>query len=253
LLSVSPSVFRQQLQALRTADWESLSVAQYTAQINSPRPEPRKLLITFDDGYRNFAEHAWPLLKEFGLRATLFVPVDFVGKRPLWLERDGALTRPLLHQVRVSNRDRITLKAGIDALMQAPLLDWPDLRSLAEEGVDVQSHGFAHHFLTKLPMPEVARDLIRSRETLEDRLGLPIRAIAYPYGVCDPSIAACARQSGFEVGFVSDHGPRDSTHMMAWRGGVSSRLTPPELLAILETWPLYPRIRHLSRRLGSAS
>jgi peptidoglycan/xylan/chitin deacetylase (PgdA/CDA1 family) len=147
----------------------------------------------------------------------------------------------------------MTLQAGTDALMQDALLDWPDLRELAGEGVDVQSHGFGHHFLTELSMPEVAKDLIRSRQMLEEHLGLPIRAIAYPYGVSNPRIAACARKIGFEVGFVSDHGPRDSTHMMAWRGGISGRLTPPELLAILETWPLYPRIRHLVRRVGSVS
>ena len=52
------------------------------------------------DGYRNFREHALPLLTEFGFKATIFVPVDYVGKRPLWLERDLALTRPLIAAAR---------------------------------------------------------------------------------------------------------------------------------------------------------
>jgi peptidoglycan/xylan/chitin deacetylase (PgdA/CDA1 family) len=248
LLSVGPALLRSQLARLRADGWRSLSIAEYLAQAGAAAHEPRTLLITFDDGYRNFIEHALPLLTEFGFKATLFVPVDFVGKRPLWLERDRALTRPLLDMVGMSVRDRRELEISTDAMLRDPLMGWAELRELVDAGFDIQSHSSAHHFLTLLPPAQVDDDLVRSRKVLEDRLGHAVTAIAYPYGASSPDIAAAARKAGFALGFVSDHGPRDDQHMMSWRGGVSGQLTPPELISLIRTWPLYPRLRHLIRR-----
>jgi hypothetical protein len=71
-LSVAPATLRSQLAQLRAEKWRSLSIAEYAAQAGTAAPEPRTLLITFDDGYRNFREHALPLLTEFGFKATIF-------------------------------------------------------------------------------------------------------------------------------------------------------------------------------------
>jgi peptidoglycan/xylan/chitin deacetylase (PgdA/CDA1 family) len=248
LLSVAPATLRSQLARLRAEKWRSLSIAEYAVQISTTASEPRTLLITFDDGYRNFAEHALPLLTEFGFKATIFVPVDYVGKQPLWLERDRKMTLPLLDEVGMSAEDRRALEVNTIALLRDPLMDWPELRELAGAGFDIQSHSCAHHFLTTLPPAQVTDDLIRSRKTLEDRLGRPVQAIAYPYGASNPEVAAAARDAGFDLGFVSDHGPCDARSMMLWRAGVSGQLNPPELITLLRTWPLYPRLRHLVRR-----
>jgi peptidoglycan/xylan/chitin deacetylase (PgdA/CDA1 family) len=247
LLSTTPAALRAQLARLRAEHWRSLSIAEYAAKAGTTDLEPRTLLITFDDGYRNFGELALPLLAEFGFRATLFVPVDYVGKRPLWLERDRTLTRPLLDNVGVSDEERRTLEISTTELLTQPLMDWPELRSISRAGIDIQSHGAAHYFLTTLPPELVADDLVRSRKTLEDQLGLPVGAIAYPYGDSNPDVAAAAHDAGFDIGFVTDHGPRDTRRMMCWRCGVSGRLTPPELVSLLRSWPLYPRLRHLAR------
>jgi peptidoglycan/xylan/chitin deacetylase (PgdA/CDA1 family) len=99
----------------------------------------------------------------------------------------------------------------------------------------------------------LTEDLTRSRKVLEDRLGIAVPAIAYPYGVSNLEVAAAARDAGFEIGFVSDHGPRDAQRMMSWRGGVSGQSTPPELISLLLSWPLYPRLRHLLRRARGVS
>src|SRR5215813_7158656 len=56
LLSVAPSVLRAQLARLRAENWRSLSIAEYAAWDGKASPKPRTVLITFDDGYRNFAE-----------------------------------------------------------------------------------------------------------------------------------------------------------------------------------------------------
>src|SRR5262249_37841855 len=155
-------------------------------------------LITFDDGYRNFFQTAVPLLRQFGFTATVFMPVDYIGKPPLWLERDRALTERLLDEVGLSVQQRRALVISTPACLPVPPLGWSELRELTEAGFDIQSHSAGHHFLTRLPPAELAEDLVRSREVLKDHLGVPVSAIAYPYGVSNPEVAAAARAAGFE-------------------------------------------------------
>ena len=248
LLSVRPDMFRAQIARLKAENWRCLSIAEYLNQVSAATPEPRTVLITFDDGYRNFGQYAAPILAEFGSTATVFVPIDFVGKRPLWLERDRAVTGPLLTKVGMSGEERQALEVCTNFLLQDTLMDWTELRDLTKAGFDIQSHSSAHFMLTQLSPADVAADLTRSRLVLEDRLGARVAAIAYPYGDANGQVAATARASGFDVGFVSDHGPRDAQRMMSWRGGVSDRQTPTELISLLLSWPLYPRLRHLVRR-----
>ena len=90
LLSISPNELRAQLAYLHSKGWNTLSPAEYVAQSAAPRDKrPRRsMLITFDDGFRNFHDQAVPLLLEFGYTATLFVATGFVGRQPSWLVRD---------------------------------------------------------------------------------------------------------------------------------------------------------------------
>ncbi len=248
LLSVHPDMFRAQIARLKAENWRSLSIAEYLDQVGAVKPEPRTVLITFDDGYRNFAQYGAPLMAEFGFTATVFVPIDFVGKRPLWLERDREVTGPLLNKVGMSGEERRALKICTTLLLRDTLMDWAELRDLTQAGFDIQSHGSAHFMLTKLSPADVAADISRSRLVLEDRLGAPVATIAYPYGEANGHVAAAARASGFDIGFVTDYGPRDAQRMMSWRGGVSDRHNPTELISLLRSWPLYPKLRHMVRR-----
>ncbi len=251
VLSVSPAALGAQLAHLHAEGWRSLSLADYLAAPPGQR-HARAMLITFDDGYGNFVASALPLLRQFGFTATLFVPVDYVGKCPSWLESNHATARLLLNQLGFPGRERQQLEDGMTALARDPLLDWPALRELVAAGIDVQSHGAGHSFLTGLRPDEAAADLARSRSVLEDRLGAPVRTIAYPYGACNAAVAALAQQAGFAAGFISDYGPRDTGGLMRWRAGISSLTTPRELSAMMASWPLHPRLRSLARRVDLA-
>jgi len=248
LLSVSPAMFEAQLAHLKADGWRSLSLADYLAA-TPERPEGRAVLITFDDGYRNFRDRALPLLRQFGFTATLFVPVEYVGRLPLWLEHKRAEAKLLLDQLGLPGLERRRLDDAMAGLALDPLLDWSELRDVVAAGIDVQSHGADHSFLTQLTPERISADLSRSRAVLEDRLGKPVQAVAYPYGACNTQVAALARQAGFSAGFVSDYGPRDRTGMMRWRAGISSITTPVELASMMLSWPLYPRLRCLARRV----
>ena len=254
LLSISPNELRAQLAYLRSKGWSTLSPAEYVAQSAMPSDQRpgRLMLITFDDGFRNFQDQAVPLLLEFGYTATLFVGTEFVGRQPTWLGRDGFISQ-LLNEVGLTSAQRHDLDNGIPILARETLLDWPQLREIVRVGMHVQSHSSGHAMLTRLGPSELKQDLRGSRLRLEDELGAAVTAIAYPYGVCDERVALSAREAGFEVGFIADHGPRDKTGMMTWRVGISGSNAPAEMDSVLQTWPLYPKLRHLIRRRGALS
>ena len=141
----------------------------------------REVQVTFDDGYSGLAEHAFPVLRDLGLTAIVFVITDFVGKENTWDVQYG--WRKFYH------------------------LDWDALGRWQEAGVvRVQSHGASHRRLTWLGDAEVADDLGRAREEIRKRLGAAPEGISYPYGAVDARVKRLAVQAGHTLGYA---GPND--------------------------------------------
>lgn len=247
-LSVGPEELREHLLEMRADHWRSLSIAEYRLLSAGKGSRERAVLITFDDGYPSFYEHALPLLAEFGVKATVFVCTDFVGQRPGWMVRDAELVQALSRRLGFGVGARDRLEEAMQGLQKQPLMGWGELRELNRAGIDVQSHGATHHFLTTLPEPQLSDNLMRSRCMLEEQLGLPVRAIAYPYGDCDQRVAQAAARAGFDIGFVTDDPPRRYGNLMRRRTDVGSRLSGADLRLLLTGWPIYPRLRKLARR-----
>ena len=84
----------------------------------------------------------------------------------------------------------------------APLLSWPEIRTLRDEGVEVISHGAAHLLLTSLSPRELHIEGVRSREVMERELGRAVNAIAYPYGDVDGVVGHVMRGCGFDCGLT---------------------------------------------------
>lgn len=119
-----------------------------------PGGAPDQVVITFDDAYANFHDVAWPLLRERGLPATLYVPVDYVdgGDTPI----RGRSIQPCT---------------------------WDQLREMAADGLDIGSHTCSHPDLRALDGPALEREIAGSRAILEERLGVPVRTFCYPRGL----------------------------------------------------------------------
>jgi peptidoglycan/xylan/chitin deacetylase (PgdA/CDA1 family) len=181
---VDPGDFEQQLRYLRDAGYHSVGLDDWRAAVGAWRPLPgRPVLISFDDGYRDFLTDAWPLLEQYGFRALVFVVAGEVGATNRWDERFAE---------------------------QVPLLDWPEIERLAREGVEFGSHSVSHRSLTGLSVEDVVREAARSRATLEQRLGR-VEAFAYPYGDVDPAIAHLIGACGYTYGLTTRGGTARAT------------------------------------------
>jgi peptidoglycan/xylan/chitin deacetylase (PgdA/CDA1 family) len=166
---VATEMFEEQLCYLRNAGFYSVSLEDWRAAMAAHRPLPgRAVLITFDDGYRDFLTCAWPLLKRYGFSATVFLVADEIGRSNNWDRAYGE---------------------------EASLLGWNEIRQLQNEGIEFGSHSASHRSLTSLSFTEVVREGARSRAILQRGLGVPIKAFAYPFGdedrVVQHLIGAC--------------------------------------------------------------
>jgi len=134
-LSLDPAVFEDQVAAMARSGYTSIHLADLYAYVGKGRSlPPRSIVLTFDDGYLDNWVYAYPVLKKYGFKATVFVSTDFIDAR-------GEI-RPTLEDV-WSGR----LKAG--CLTRAGFLSIPEMKRMLESGlVDIQGHCKTHtwHF-----------------------------------------------------------------------------------------------------------
>jgi peptidoglycan/xylan/chitin deacetylase (PgdA/CDA1 family) len=176
LYRISTDAFRQQLFFLHRSGFCSISLDQWAMSIDAKRgPAIQPVIITFDDGYEDFIDNAWPLLEREGFTATLFVVTDYVGGTADW-DKDITRSRPL------------------------SLMNWEHLRYLRAHGVDIQSHTATHRDLLTLSQDEVMREAIKAQQSLFQNLGIEPHSIAFPYGRTNPQVAAAFCQSGYRIG-----------------------------------------------------
>ena len=174
---VTAEAFEQQLAYLRRNGYYGVSLKRWQASIAASHPLPgRAVAITFDDGYRDFATTAWPLLQRNGFTATVFVVANSVGRRADWDQAHGE---------------------------PAPLLTWDEVRKLRNEGVEFGCHGAQHSLLTELATDELIRDGARARAILYRELGQSTEIIAYPYGDLDPVVRRSMRYCGYTMGLTT--------------------------------------------------
>lgn len=173
---LTPEALEGQLAYLRDAGYRSVNADELTQSLESRRPLPgKRVLLTFDDAYVDFADTAWPLLQRYGFGAMLFVVSGCAGKTNEW---DHALGEVV------------------------PLLGWDALRKLQAAGVTIGAHTVTHPPLTGLSPRDVANEATRSRRMIQRELGTPPLAFAYPYGDRNEAVEQIVGSCGFTLGFT---------------------------------------------------
>lgn len=242
LLEITPDFLDRALTLIRAEGYDIVSLDEALARLADPRPGRFFVALTFDDGYRNNLDQAWPVLAKHQAPWTLYVVRGFAERtaRLWWLELEEAI-RALLRlsldlpdgrfempagtdaekqkafdqlywrlrkgpeAILLSVISDLGRQAGIDpvALVERECLPVETLRSLAgAPGVTIGAHTLSHPMLAKHPEAEARREIAESKTWLEEALGAPVRHFAYPVG--DPTSAG-PREFALaqEAGFVS--------------------------------------------------
>jgi len=177
-----PKDFEQQVSWLRRRGYYSVSIDEWMSAIQTNTPLPgRPILFTFDDGYYDFFDKAWPILDRHGFSALVFLVAGNVGGVADW---DASHGEP------------------------APLMDWDAIRRLVSVGVQFGSHGLAHRRLDSVPIDQVREECAGSRMLLEAKLGGAIAAFSYPWGAHNEEVRHTVSEVGYRAGMATH--PRSS-------------------------------------------
>lgn len=242
LISATPEDFEEQMRFL-ARNYRLLSLSELLAVRRGEAPPPSlSVLVTFDDAYRDVAEHAWPVMRRYGIPLTLFVPTAFPDEpgRSFWWDRlyaslasrGSPLPTPVGELAVSTEADRLRafrtlrehlrslpheqatelveeLSGGAPPTPSSPVLGWDELRTLAADGVALAPHSRTHPRLDRLPRAQARNEILRSLDDLEREIGPTARAFAYPGGGYDDEIAAELEEQGFELGFLTRRGTND--------------------------------------------
>jgi peptidoglycan/xylan/chitin deacetylase (PgdA/CDA1 family) len=170
-LSVAPASLERQLAYLADHGFHGLTFSDLAQAFRTGTAMPeRTVVFTFDDGYADFAQEAFPLLRRYGFPATVFVTTG-------WVADAGS-------------------RAAGDPLDR--MMTWAQLREVASAGIEVAAHSHSHPELDQLSDDALCRELGDSRELLESAIGGPVRTLAYPFGYSSPRVRLAARAAGYE-------------------------------------------------------
>ena len=247
LISATPSQFAAQVQCIAERYHVcSMPDVVAAAQKKSKLP-PESVLLTFDDATRDFAIHAWPVLKSVGLPATVFVPTAYPDNHNLhfWWDRlyRAVLCSPQDTQISTPAHGRICLTSPTqrrrvfrqlkEYLKSIPhsefqhvmtditgaanvadpehnnVLSWKALRALQEDGVTLAPHTHSHPMLNRLPLDEIRHEVQMSCKVLTSEVKDVSRTLAYPAGgVSDDAVLAMASER-IDLAFSTKRGLND--------------------------------------------
>ncbi|MFH2044621.1 MAG: polysaccharide deacetylase family protein [Pseudomonadota bacterium] len=146
--NTSPAVFAEHMRFLSDNDYSVIDLKKLKDCFEAKNKLTKKfVVITFDDGYRNFYTKASPILQEYHYPATIFLPTDYIGK----------------------------------SFQERPCLTWVQVRELKKLGYHFGSHTATHPKLYQLSMPKIREELTRSKTQIEDALGENVSTFSYPF------------------------------------------------------------------------
>jgi len=174
---VAVDEFEKQMAYLKNNEYHVITLDQYYNFINLKYTLPPKaVILSFDDGWKSFDKYAFPILKKYGFKGTIFVYSDFIG---------GKLA-----------------------------LSWGRLDALSHQGMDIQCQSKTHRYLNKPLAKEnfysyyqnIEQEILAPKSVIKERLNINCEYLAYPYGVTNNLVIALLKKHHFKGAVTSFHG-----------------------------------------------
>lgn len=165
--TISPQVFEEHIVTLLNNGYTPINFDDIYNGSNGNFKMPSKpVVICFDDGYIGNYTHAFPILSKYGVKATIFVVAQTVGK----------------------------------VLPTSVHFDWEQAKIMQQSGIiSIQSHAYSHGDLTKMSAFELERELRYSKYLIEKNLGTKCNYVAFPYGFYNETVYDAAKRAGYVI------------------------------------------------------
>jgi peptidoglycan/xylan/chitin deacetylase (PgdA/CDA1 family) len=170
-LAIAPAEFKTQMQQLKDAGIQVVAMKDFLAWRRGEKSiAPKSAVITIDDGYVSGYNVAWPILKQFGYPFTMFIYTNYIN-------------------------------------VGGKSISWAQLEEMRDAGVDIESHTVSHKDLRHAPKGQeynawLHNELFASKQLLEDKLGIKIIALAFPYGTYNEIVRKASQAAGYEAAFT---------------------------------------------------
>ncbi len=151
-INTSASVFALQMRWLRQAGYRTIDLPEMMNALATGRDLSKTVVLTFDDGYQDFYTDAFPVLKQCGFTATVFLASDRIRNTAACIEGADYLT-------------------------------WGEVRELHSQGISFGSHSVTHADFRSLGPEEIDYELGYSKETIEQEIGVPVESFSYPFAL----------------------------------------------------------------------
>ncbi len=198
------------------------------------------VLLTFDDGYRDNYDLAYPILAGHGVQAVFFLPTAFVGThraapwdeiafiirharrrrfrlpaaplREFDIAADGVVgvISQVLHFYKTGEADHEQFIPMLEDACDSPrpdgserlFMDWDEAAEMLRKGMAIESHTHSHPVLSQMDAAVALRELTLSKRILEERLKTRVRTVAYPFGL-ESSVSPAVFQAAEEAGYLA--------------------------------------------------
>jgi peptidoglycan/xylan/chitin deacetylase (PgdA/CDA1 family) len=179
-LYVRPEVLVRQLDEFHQAGFISCTPAQAIAGERSDGNPVRRVVLTFDDGFRNVFQNALEPLAQKQFHAIQFLVVNCIGKLNEWDLRDGEVAEPLM--------------------------DAAQVREWLAAGHRIGSHSLSHPRLTRLSLRDASEEISGSKKKLEDSFGVAVEDFCYPFGDWNEAVRDLVMEAGYRTACTTDYG-----------------------------------------------
>jgi len=189
MYDITPELLESELEYIIKNGYTTITFADVEKHWTSGTSLPAKpVILSFDDGWKNEYEYAFPLLKKHGMKGTFFIytnPIDH--KKPHWVS-------------------------------------WDEVVEMDKAGMEIGGHSRTHPVLTKITTDAgLDKEIMGSKKILESHLGHPIYAFAYPFGMKDARVEDAVRRAGYTSARTTLSGVwEDPEHQLDFHGTLSS-------------------------------
>ena len=174
-LSVPPDRFRKQVEWLHRHGFRNTRMAELESGPITPARNGPAVIFTFDDGYQDNYSDAYPILRELGYTAVLYLPFSYIGTGEMHPRDRWESGRPEHNQI----------------------LNWNQVQEMLREGMEIGSHTMGHKNLTRMSPEQAKREIFESKHMLEQKLQVEITSFCYPGGYFEEKHVRWVQEAGY--------------------------------------------------------
>ena len=176
---VTPENFTKQMEYIKKNGYEVITLDELVRGIKDKNVFKRnKVVITFDDGYKDDFEYAYPVLKRFGFGATIFIITDFMGKGSTGGEKK--------------------------------FLNWDEVIAMSKDKISFGSHTKTHFYLGVIKDEEATvEEIVGSKKAIEQKIGMPADYFCYPGGGFNEKVKELVVKAGYKGACSTNRGFAD--------------------------------------------